>query len=221
MCDTLSTNKTTAADLTHIIKARSAFTLLEVLIALTLLSLLGAALFTSYFSVVKVRDRIADGMEERRELGTTFDLIRREIASCLYAKSDNRLRFVVEDRDIFGKPASNLELTTLVANHNVGNIRISGVSAVRYETIERDGSVILARREQDLFYDWQAARPYPQMERINSFLVECYDGSKWLRSWDTALNGALPKLVRVTVSFVENGNKTEFSVLSAPRIAEP
>ena len=221
MCDILSTKQTAVADLIRAIKAKSAFTLLELLIALTLLSLLSAALFTSYFSVVKVRDRIEGGMEERRELGTTFDLIRREIASCLYAQSDIRLRFVVEDRDIFGKPASNLELTKLVASRSLGNIRSSGVSAVRYETIDSNGSFILARKEQDMFYDWQAARPYPQMERINSFLVECYDGSKWLRSWDTALNGALPKLVRITASFVENGKITEFSMLSAPRITEP
>jgi general secretion pathway protein J len=52
------------------------------------------------------------------------------------------------------------------------------------------------------------------MERISSFLVECYDGSKWVRSWDTALNGALPKMLRITVQVVEDGQQVEFSALA-------
>jgi general secretion pathway protein J len=201
---------------------RSGFTLLEMLIALVLLAMLTTALYASYFSVVKARERAAEGMEARRELGATFDLLRREIATSLFYRNDKRLHFVVEDRDNFGKPASNLELTTLAPVRSDQElrdtgIRESGIRVVRYEMVEKNKRTILARREQDLFFDFQASQPYPQMERISSFLVECYDGSKWVKSWDTSLNGALPKLVRITVQFDEDGNAVEFSVLSAPK----
>ena len=42
---------------------------MEILIAVVLMSILAAALYGSYFSVVRSRDRAAEGMEARRELG--------------------------------------------------------------------------------------------------------------------------------------------------------
>ena len=218
MCDTLPNNGVTITAQPSFPLNRAAFTLLELLVALVLLSLLTTALYASYFSVVKARERAAGGMEERRELGATLDLLRREIASSTYTMEDKRLRFVVEDRDFFGKPASSLELTTLAIPQTGQMIRESGVRAVRYEMIDKNRQTILTRREQDLFLDFQDAKPYPQMERISSFLVECFDGSKWVKSW-SSLNGALPKLVRITVQYEEDGKVMEFSVLSTPRLA--
>lgn len=90
------------------------FTLLEVLIAIVLLGLLAGALYASYFTVLRARDSATESMETRRELGATLDLLRREISSAKFDRTDTqkRWRFVVEDRDNFGKPASTLELTS-------------------------------------------------------------------------------------------------------------
>jgi general secretion pathway protein J len=56
------------------------------------------------------------------------------------------------------------------------------------------------------------------MERVSDFLVECYDGSKWVKSWDTALNGALPKMLRATVHVIEDGRSVEFYILANSRM---
>ena len=194
------------------------FTLIEILIAVILLGILSAALYGSYFTVLSARERASEGMEARRELGSTLDLIRREFASAVYNRDDKHLRFIVEDRDNFGKPSSTLELTTLIPSSGEGR-KESGISAVRYRLEENDKRFILTRREQDIFFESPDAKGYPQMERISDFLVECYDGSKWVRSWDTALNGALPKMVRVTVHVVEDGSPLEFSVLANSRMS--
>jgi len=201
------------------------FTLLEVLIAVVLLGILVAALYGSYFTVLKARERSAEGMEARRELGNTLDLLRREIDSALYTSGDKRLRFIVEDRDSFGRPASNLELTTLAPPAPLGGGRKeSGVIDVQYRMVEREQQrLILTRTEQDILLESTAVPAYPQMERISSFLVECSsDGSKWDKSWDTALNGRLPKIVRITVQVEEQeGQPAEFSVYAAPRVVGP
>ena len=202
------------------ISRNNGFTLLEVLIAVVLLGILTAALYGSYFTVLKARERSAEGMEERRELGNTLDLLRREIDSALYTSSDKRLKFVVEDRDSFGQPASNLEVTTLAPPAPlVDGRKESGVIDVQYRMEEKeDKHLILTRREQDVLLESTDVSAYPQMERISSFLVECSsDGSKWVRSWDTALNGRLPKWVRVTVQVEENGSLVAFSVYATPR----
>ena len=193
------------------------FTLLEVLIAVVLLGILSTALYGSYFGVLQARERVSAGMESRRELGATLDLIRREVSSAQFNLADKRLRFMVEDRDTFGAPSSVLELTTL-APPSGQTIKESGVIAVTYRMAEKHAKQSLTRYERDLFSEDQAVYAYPQMERINSFLVECYDGTKWVKSWDTAINRTLPKSVRVTVQVEEEGTLVAFTMLSAPRV---
>jgi general secretion pathway protein J len=194
------------------------FTLIEILIAVVLLGILTAALYSSYFTVLNARERAADGMEARRELVSTLDLIRREFAAApKIDPNDKRLRFIVEDRDNFGKPASTLEMTTLVPASGADR-KESGISAVRYALVEKDKRFILTRREQDIFFESLDAKAFPQMERISDFLVECYDGSKWVRSWDTSLIKTLPKMLRVTVHVVEDGRPVEFYILANSRI---
>jgi general secretion pathway protein J len=194
------------------------FTLLEILIAVVLLGILSVAIYGSYFTVMRARERAAEGMEARRELGSTLDLIRREFAAAVYSRNDKRLRFIVEDRDHFGKPSSTLELTTLTPPSNLQR-KESGIVAVHYRMIDKDTQRILTRREQDVFFEASDVKGYPQMERISSFLVECYDGSKWVRSWDTALNGTLPKMLRIIVQVDEDGRQVEFSALAPSRIS--
>ena len=197
---------------------RKGFTLLEVLIAVVLLGILSSALYGSYFAVLRARDRASEGMESRRELGGTLDLLRREIASMpLYNRNDKRLRFVVEDRDNFGKPASNLEMTTLAPPSTQVRSE-SGIINVQYRMLEKNKRFLLMRREHDAQLELTTVPSYPQMEQINAFLVECYDGSKWVKSWDTALNGRLPKIGRITVQIEENGKPVEFSVYSDPKV---
>src|ERR1039457_2582883 len=185
------------------------------MIAVVLLGILSAALYGSYFTVLNARERASEGMEARRELGSTLDLIRREFAAAKFDGVDKRLRFIVEDRDNFGKPSSTLEMTTLVPATGTDR-KESGISAVRYRLVEKDKQFILTRREQDIFFETADAKEYPQMERISDFLVECRnDGTKWVRSWDTAaaLNNSLPKMVRVTMHVVEDGRPVEFYIL--------
>lgn len=198
----------------------SGFTLLEVLIAVVLLGILSAALYGSYFGVLKARDRASSGMESRRELGNTLDLIRREVSSAVYNNTDKRLHFVVEDRDNFGVPSSTLELTALAPPPSpYGPTRKeSGIVVVTYKMVEKDKKRILVRQERDLFSEETAIPVFPQMERISSFLVECYDGSKWIKSWDSAINFKLPNSVRVTVEVEEEGKPVQFTILSTPRI---
>lgn len=194
------------------------FTLLEVLIAVVLLGILATALYGSYFGVLRARERASAGMESRRELGTTLDLIRREISSVLYNRADKRLRFAVEDRDNFGVASSSLELTTVAPPFEYGRNE-SGTIVVTYRLAEKGSKRILTRQEKDLFSEQTSVPAYPQMEEIHSFLVECHDGSKWVKSWDTAINGRLPNNIRVTVQVEENGKSAQFSVLSAPYVA--
>lgn len=194
------------------------FTLLEVLIALALLSLVAGALYGTFFSLTKGRETATAGMEERRELRSTLDLLRRELSAAWYNKENKRLHFVVEDRDQYGKPASILEFSAIAPPSP--DVSSSDQIVVRYEPRVTDQKMLLTRQSRDLYLETEPPR-YPQMEELTGFLVECYDGSKWVKSWDTAINMGLPKAVRVTVSVKDGERTVDFAAIATPRMAGP
>ncbi len=208
------------------------FTLLEVLVALALLGIISAALYGTYFSLMRGRDAAQTRMTERRELSTTLDQLRRELTAVFFTtqltgsslpaandQQNTQLRFVVEDRDYFGKPASALDFTALVPPRS-GTIPASDQVRIRYRVVEKDGKLRLMRLEKDRFVIADPL-PYPQLEELEGFLVECStDGTQWVKTWDTAINRGLPKYVRVTIR-VKDGEKTvALSAIATPRVRQ-
>jgi general secretion pathway protein J len=188
------------------------FTLLEVLVALALLVILSGALYGTYFSLMRGRETAVVKMEARRELSTTLDQLRRELSAAFYNTNNKRLHFVVEDRDFFGKPASTLDFT-FFAPPGSSNLPTSDQVRAIYTAGEKDKKLILARQAQDLHMTVNSL-PYPQMKELEGFLVECYDGNEWVRTWDTVLNNRLPKAVRVTLMVKEGEKTVNFSTIT-------
>jgi len=198
----------------------SGFTLLEVLVAMALLVIISGALYGTYFSLMRGRDLATADMDKYRELRTTLDQVQRELSASLYTKQsprdDLKLHFVVEDRDYFGKPASTLSFD-YTAPPRSDSLRASDQVDVSYQVREDDQKLSLTRQARDRYATGKPL-PYPQMDELEGFLVECYDGAKWVRTWDTALNfSGLPKAVRVTISVKEGGKTVGFSAIATPR----
>jgi general secretion pathway protein J len=195
------------------------FTLLEILVALSLLVILSGALYGTYFSLMRGRETAATKMIERRELSETLDRMHRELSAAFYNASNNRLHFVVEDRDYFGKPASTLDFTT-IAPPRSDSVPASDQVQLIYKTVEKEKKLLLARQERDLYATVYPPQ-YPQMKELEGFLVECStDGSKWVRTWDaTRLNGnRLPRYVKVTLMLREGEKTVNFSTIAVTRI---
>jgi general secretion pathway protein J len=186
--------------------------LLEVLVALALLVILSGALYGTYFSLMRGREMAVLKMEARRELSTTLDQLRRELSAAFYNTNNKRLHFVVEDRDFFGKPASTLDFT-FIAPPSSSNLPTSDQVRAIYTAGEKDKKLILARQAQDLYMTANSL-PYPLMKELEGFLVECYDGNEWVRTWDTVLNNRLPKAVRVTLMVKEGEKTVNFSTIT-------
>jgi general secretion pathway protein J len=194
------------------------FTLLELLIALFLLVLLSGALYGTYFSVMRGTGAARERFEPIRDAEVTLDLLRREISAAYFFKGNERLHFVVEDRDVFGKPSSTLDFTTLTVPQP-GSAPSSDVMVARYRPVEqKENTLILARDTRDLYLDVEPI-PYPVTGPIDGFLVECYDGTNWVKSWDTSLNGALPKAVRITLYVLGGDKPASFSAIIVPQVS--
>ena len=195
------------------------FTLLEVLVALLLLVILSAALYGTYFSLMRCRETAVAKMNARRELSDTLDKLHRELSAAFYNKQNTaqnpKLHFVVEDRDYFGKPASTLDFTAIAPPRSDG-LTASDQVQVLYKAVEKEKKLLLSRQAKDLYVTVDPL-PYPQMEELEGFLVECYDGGKWVRTWNTTLNAAgLPKAVRITLMVKEGDKTVQFSTVAKP-----
>jgi general secretion pathway protein J len=205
------------------------FTLLEVLVALTLLAIISAALYGTYFSLMRGRDAAQDRMTERRELSTTLDQLRRELSAAYFPpgsgpsaakdQQGTQLHFVVEDRDYFGKPASVLDFTALAPPRS-GDLPASDQIRIQYRAVEKDGKLRLMRLEKDRYVTADPL-PYPQFEELEGFLVECSTdsgGKQWVKTWDTAINRGLPQLVRVTIRAKEGEKSVALSAVATPMV---
>jgi len=191
------------------------FTLIELLVALTLLVILTGALYGTYFSVMSAREKGGARIEQRRELSTTLAKLHDELSSSFFIKKNHRLHFVVEDRDSFGKPASLLQFTA-IAPPRIDPAPASDIALVRYSVQEKEEVLTLVRESRDPYLaESVKSYPYPVVDQIEGFLVECWDGGKWVKSWDTALNGFLPRKVRITLTL--KGGEV-FSTIAAQRL---
>ncbi len=195
---------------------RAGFTLLELLVALAIASVVLLTITGTLFSLNRAHDQVGDRMQQQRALRNSLDLLRRELSSMLYRADDKQLRLQVQDRDFYGKSASILSLATLAPPLDG---EASDQLLVRYQPEEQGQQIRLTRTSRDYFLlDSVETVAYPLLEQLEGFLVECYDGSTWVRTWDTELTRRLPKQVRVTISLQESGKTVSFQILAVPRI---
>lgn len=195
---------------------RLGFTLLELLVALAIASLILVAAYTTLLTLTKAHEKASQEMEQRRALRNTMDLLRRELAATLFRTSNTRLRFVVQDKDFYGKPASTLTFATLgPPTEGLASDQLQ----VRYQiSEENDNQLNLRRISRGLFAEGELGLGYPLIYGVEGFQVECHNGSTWVKTWDTALTNALPQMIRVTITMREADQKVPYHLIATPRM---
>lgn len=192
------------------------FTLIEVLISLTLLTVILGAVYSSFFSVQRALDRFDDISIKYHETRTALDIMRREIESALVENpgSDDenkiKLEFIIKDRDVFGKNTSSLNLTAF-------SFKGSNLNSVSYYVTEKDGQLNLLKSESPAATESQDYT-IEIIEGIESFTVETMFNRKWVRTWDTANTGKLPEIVKVSIEFDDNGKTVNLTEYAKPKI---
>ena len=189
------------------------FTLIEVLISLVLLTVMLGAVYGSFFTVQKALERFNGVSLKYHEARTALDIMRREIEGAFLSAQEtpnSKLRtfFIIEDRDIFGKPASRFRLTAF-------NFRGGGISAVSYFVEEKDRRLRLVKAESPAALSVKE-HPAEIIDEITGFAVETFFNDKWVRTWDAAQTDKLPDLVRVSITFNDNGKDVTLTEYAMP-----
>lgn len=186
------------------------FTLVEVLIAAAILTIVLAAVYSTFF----LAERSVSGLEgyglRLEESRRAMDILSREIRAALYSSSDSGSLFVLKDRENRGRPASELALTTL------GTVR-EGFYRVSYYA-RQEGERFTLYKSMDNPYDGLEPVVTEVVEDLDSFSIKVKEGERWTGTWDTDLTGRLPEEVKMTITLRLKEKKVELSQSARPRM---
>ncbi len=188
------------------------FTLLEVLVAFSILAIILVSLYSAFFLSHKAVKGLDESMLRLQECRMALDIMKREIDSSFYKDGDKNTGFKLEDRDNYGKPASRLIFTTL------SPLR-AGISEVRYYIKESDKKLVLYKAMAPSFGHEKETQEADILEDIEEFIIEAKYGDKWVRTWDSGLLHRLPKEVNISIKVKVKEKSILLSMRARPAIS--
>src|SRR5512139_2211301 len=140
------------------------FTLMEVLVAVSVLGIVLAALYHTFF----LADRALSAADERltalQEVRQLLDTMKREIESACFNGRDYTV-FRVDDRDFYGRQASQVEITSFAGP-------LPGLTRTHYTVEERAGRLVLRKRVSSAYSTAAEVEPEDLLEDVRSFTIE-------------------------------------------------
>ncbi|MCK4911079.1 MAG: prepilin-type N-terminal cleavage/methylation domain-containing protein [Thermodesulfovibrionales bacterium] len=188
------------------------FTLIEVLIAVSLSAMVLAALYSSFFVTQRAIHASEDTLITLHEARTALDIMRREVEAAFTGydkKSKSRQEdFIISDRDFYGEQASGLSFVTHASIYK-------GPARVTYHVEEREERLVLIKTLTTIALDEGEAPEAEMVEEIISFTVEASNkGSSWQRTWK---RNKMPRMLRITLEVPLGERSVELSITAKPR----
>lgn len=183
------------------------FTLVEVLVAISILAILMTSVYGIFSSVSLARDRLEADSAEYHRARVLFDRLGRELRGTYFQPSDKNLAFIGSSTD---DGTLELELTTSAVSplSQMG----SGIARVHYLLVEdREAaakSLVLMRSEYPVHepIDEETAGMMRLIPGIEAMALRFYSNGQWQEAWDGRTAG-LPELVEIALQLRSAGEK--------------
>jgi general secretion pathway protein J len=192
------------------ILSKKGFTLIEILIATAILSIVLAAIYSTFFLSQKAIEGMDESMVKFQEARRTLDILKRELDSVLYAIDDQRTSFTITDRDVYGRQASQLEFTSFSSQR-------PGVSRITYFIEETEGKLNLFKKLESP-YRKEEAEGVDIVEDMEAFGIEAKYNGAWVKTWDAGIHKDIPEEIRITLTITVKGRKLSLTDISTPKI---
>lgn len=189
---------------------KKGFTLIEILVAVAILSVILAAIYSTFFLTHKAIEGMDESMLKLQESRKAIDILRCELDSSYSDGNDANTFFTIQDRDFYGKPASQLSFTTF------STLR-PGLSKISYYIEEKDGKLNLLKKIGSP-YGMEDTEGVDIIEDLEGFSIEAKYNDSWVKTWDTGVNRTQPEEIRIGLTFTIKGKKITLSDVSKPRI---
>ena len=192
------------------------FTLIEILLAVAIFSVISAALYSTFFLSQRAVESVGDSLQRLQESRAIIDSITREIESAFYPTDPSRTAggyyvFKLDDRDFYGKQASGIIFTTF-------SPRVNGLAKIHYDVVEHDGKLSLRKSITSAFSKSAEPAPMELMEDVESFTVEVKYGDNWVKTWDSAMTNKIPDEVRVSLTMKPGKEHAQEEKASQPSL---
>ena len=199
--------------------SRSAFTLLEMLVALALVGIIAGSLYTSLHIGFKAHESITTSIEPVRRTELAARLIRRDIESAVSPSGLLAGEFV--GQNAVGESGRDADILVLHSSAHVPETDALACDVRRVELtcepvqtdMDEDETYAIVRRVTTRLLAPET--PTPEVEilcrGIYSFNIRYFDGSDWVDSWDSnAQDNALPLAVEINIELeMEERDGTE------------
>lgn len=190
---------------------RGGFTLLEILLALSLLSILFILLLSAFTGAVKVRETLSSRSRDFRQIRLVLDRAGTDLMCAFATSAREESALSLREDQLSGMPAATLIFTAFQLSDGDSGRPPAEIVKIRYfPRIGADGVTLELHREQaDLPFigNQIPLREYMVAEKLRGFRVEVYDGTTWVTQWPAGggANTSLPKKAAVTL-VDERGN---------------
>ncbi len=200
-------------------RSEQGFTLVEVLVAISILAILLTSVYGIFTSVSLTRERLDADSAEYHRARVLFDRLGRELRGTYFQPRDLDLIFTGRSA---AENALELELTTTAVSplSQTG----SGIAKVHYLLVEDQeagsGSLVLMRSERPVHeqIDEGTAGMMRLVPGIESLTMRFYANGQWQTVWDGRTSG-LPELVEIALQ-LRTGDAEPTDFISAFEVPE-
>jgi len=173
---------------------RAGFTLVEVLLALAILSTILVLLLSSFKGAEQTIEILLDRSDAFRQIRIGMDRIGTDLSGALSSQGNESTAFSCKADKFSGKPASTLVFTAFALPDTTGARPPSGLVKVRYfPKVSEDGKHIELHREQSdlpLIENRIPTNESRIASRLLGFRVELFDGKSWVQEWPPSSGGS-------------------------------
>ena len=174
-------------------KSINGFTLIEVLVAIAILSIIFVVTYGTFFLLQRATENLDESITRLQEARKTIEIIRCELESAVFNERIKDTQIKIKDKDYYGKPASQIIFTTFTSLK-------PGLSRLSYYVVEKDGSLTLYKNVESGSQD-EPENTADLIEGIEGFSLEAKFENKWVKTWDTEINNKAPEQIRISLVF--------------------
>lgn len=186
-------------------KNSKGFTLIEVLVAVTLTAILLTSLYGAFFSITGTGKDAAEGIEGYIEAGRFLERFTSEVHSAYTMRDKPVTVFRGERRG----DRSSITFTTFTHPYMSETAPMGDMTGVSYFIEKRDGGGLVLMKEVWNPYTNERFKAEATGE-IEGFELSYYNGSTWSKAWDSTLEGGSPKAVKAALKL--KGGEEVFAI---------
>jgi prepilin-type N-terminal cleavage/methylation domain-containing protein len=178
---------------------QTGFTIIEIILAVTLSALLLSVIYWTYFSINRSIDSASENQDTLETGRTLSEMIRKDVR-CIYP---HNFPIIVRNEEIEDYSLGEFEFVTFTRSSK-NQIELRRVGYLLKDSGNNKDRILIKRESPDLSnLLGQNSKSFEVSRAVRSFHVELFDGTEWVSRRDVDSTGVVPKQVKVTFEVLD------------------